>query len=90
MLRVKNLEAAYGPLKVLRKVSLHIAPGEIVTVIGANGAGKTTLLKTISGLLSTRWGEILKRSRISGNCPRNGSSSSVVPLCPKAGSCSPP
>ena len=59
MLRVKNLEAAYGPLKVLRKVSLHIAPGEIVTVIGANGAGKTTLLKTISGLLSTRGGEIL-------------------------------
>jgi branched-chain amino acid transport system ATP-binding protein len=59
MLRVKNLEAAYGPLKVLRKVSLHIAPGEIVTVIGANGAGKTTLLKTISGLLPARGGEIL-------------------------------
>ena len=59
MLRIKNLEAAYGPLKVLRKVSLHIAPGEIVTVIGANGAGKTTLLKTIVGLLSTRGGEIL-------------------------------
>jgi len=59
MLRVKNLEAAYGPLKVLRKVSLHIAPGEIVTVIGANGAGKTTLLKTISGLLSAGGGEIL-------------------------------
>src|SRR4030042_212022 len=59
MLRVKNLEAAYGSLKVLRKVSLHIAPGEIVTVIGANGAGKTTLLKTISGLLPARGGEIL-------------------------------
>ncbi|MGZ8428103.1 MAG: ABC transporter ATP-binding protein [Candidatus Deferrimicrobiaceae bacterium] len=59
MLRVKNLEAAYGPLKVLRKVSLHITPGEIVTVIGANGAGKTTLLKTITGLLSARGGEIL-------------------------------
>jgi len=58
MLRVKNLEAAYGPLKVLRKVSLHIAPGEIVTVIGANGAGKTTLLKTISGLLPAGGGEI--------------------------------
>jgi len=58
MLRVKNLEAGYGPLKVLRKVSLHIGPGEIVTVIGANGAGKTTLLKTISGLLPARGGEI--------------------------------
>lgn len=59
MLRIKNLEAGYGPLKVLRKVSLHIDPGEIVTVIGANGAGKTTLLKTVSGLLASRGGEIL-------------------------------
>jgi branched-chain amino acid transport system ATP-binding protein len=58
MLRIKNLEAGYGPLKVLRKVSLHIGPGEIVTVIGANGAGKTTLLKTVSGLLPARGGEI--------------------------------
>jgi len=40
-------------------VSLHIDPGEIVTVIGANGAGKTTLLKTVSGLLAPRGGEIL-------------------------------
>lgn len=58
MLRIKNLEAGYGPLKVLRKVSLHIGAGEIVTVIGANGAGKTTLLKTVSGLLVPRGGEI--------------------------------
>ncbi len=59
MLRIKNLEAGYGPLKVLRKVSMHIGPGEIVTVIGANGAGKTTLLKTIAGLLSAQAGEII-------------------------------
>src|SRR4030067_2935482 len=59
MLRVKNLEAGYGPLKVLRKVALHIGPGEILTVIGANGAGKTTLLKPLSGLLGARGGEIL-------------------------------
>jgi branched-chain amino acid transport system ATP-binding protein len=59
MLRIKNLEAGYGPLKVLRKVSLHIGSGEIVTVIGANGAGKSTFLKTIAGLLGARGGEIL-------------------------------
>ncbi len=59
MLRIKNLEAGYGTLKVLRKVTLHISPGEIVTIIGANGAGKTTLLKTICGLLRPRNGEIL-------------------------------
>jgi branched-chain amino acid transport system ATP-binding protein len=63
MLRIKNLEAGYGPLKVLRKVSMHIAPGEIVTVIGANGAGKTTLLKTISGLLCAQAGEIVFEKR---------------------------
>jgi branched-chain amino acid transport system ATP-binding protein len=59
MLRIKNLEAGYGPLKVLRKVSLHIGPGEIVTVIGANGAGKSTFLKTIAGLLGASGGEVL-------------------------------
>ena len=59
MLRIKNLEAAYGNLKVLRQVTMHVSPGEIVTIIGANGAGKTTLLRTISGLLPPRDGEIL-------------------------------
>ncbi len=59
MLKIRNLEAGYGRLKVLRKVSMHINPGEIVTVIGANGAGKTTLLKAVSGLLNGRGGEIL-------------------------------
>ncbi len=59
MLKLKNLEAGYGNLKVLRKITMHINSGEIVTIIGANGAGKTTLLKTISGLLQPRSGDIL-------------------------------
>ncbi len=59
MLRIKNLEAGYATLKVLRKVTMHVNPGEIVTIIGANGAGKTTLLKTVCGLLRSRDGEIL-------------------------------
>jgi branched-chain amino acid transport system ATP-binding protein len=58
MLKIRNLEAGYGKLKVLRRVSMHVAPGEIVTIIGANGAGKTTLLQTISGLIKARAGEI--------------------------------
>lgn len=69
MLKVRNLEAGYGPLKVLRKVSLHIGPGEIVTVIGANGAGKSTLLKTVSGLLPARGGEILFERTDLGRLP---------------------
>ncbi|MGE5188665.1 MAG: ABC transporter ATP-binding protein [Gemmatimonadota bacterium] len=59
MLRLRNVEAGYGSLKVLRKVSMHVVTGEIVTIIGANGAGKTTLLMTISGLLRRRSGEIV-------------------------------
>lgn len=59
MLKIVNLESGYGRLKVLRKVSLHVNPGEIVTIIGANGAGKTTLLKTISGLVKATSGEVV-------------------------------
>ncbi|MBN1505509.1 MAG: ABC transporter ATP-binding protein [Sedimentisphaerales bacterium] len=58
MLRILNLEAGYGPLRVLKGISLHVSPGEIVALIGANGAGKTTLLKTIAGILRCRNGEI--------------------------------
>jgi len=61
MLRIRNLEAGYGVLKILRRISLHVSSGEIVAIIGANGAGKTTLLRTISGLLRSSTGEILFR-----------------------------
>jgi branched-chain amino acid transport system ATP-binding protein len=61
MLRIKNLEAGYGKLRVLKKISLHVKPGEIVSLIGANGAGKTTLLRTITGLVRAGGGEILLR-----------------------------
>ena len=53
MLRIDGLSASYKGLKALQGVSLHIAPGEIVAVVGANGAGKTTLLKSIAGLVQT-------------------------------------
>jgi branched-chain amino acid transport system ATP-binding protein len=58
MLRILNLEAGYGPLRVLKGISLHVSPGEIVALIGANGAGKTTLLKTIAGILKCRSGAV--------------------------------
>ncbi len=59
MLKVRNLEAGYGKLRVLKRISMHVDPGEIVTIIGANGAGKTTLLHTIIGLVKIGSGEIL-------------------------------
>jgi branched-chain amino acid transport system ATP-binding protein len=69
MLRIKNVESGYGRLKVLKKVTMHIGAGEIVTIIGANGAGKTSLLKTISGLIRPRSGEILFDMREIGKLP---------------------
>jgi len=59
VLRLRNVDAGYGNLSVLRRVSLHVSPGEIVTIVGANGAGKTTLLRTIAGLVRPRAGEIV-------------------------------
>ena len=69
MLKIKNLEAGYGKLKVLHKISMHISQGEIVTIIGANGAGKTTLLGAISGLLRNSSGEILFDKQDIGSLP---------------------
>lgn len=59
MLRILNLEAGYGPMRVLKGVSLHVSPGEAVAIIGANGAGKTTLLKTVAGINRARGGSIV-------------------------------
>ncbi len=58
MLRIRNLDVAYGGVIALRRVSLHVAPAEIVAIIGANGAGKTTLLGAVAGLVRARAGEI--------------------------------
>ncbi|HEY1186658.1 MAG TPA: ABC transporter ATP-binding protein [Gemmata sp.] len=58
LLEVRDLEAGYGPINVLHRLSLVVNPGEIVTMIGANGAGKTTTLNAISGIVKTRAGSI--------------------------------
>jgi branched-chain amino acid transport system ATP-binding protein len=64
VLRLRNVDAGYGPLTVLRRVSLHVSPGEIVTIVGANGAGKTTLLRTVAGLVRARAGEVVFDGRV--------------------------
>jgi branched-chain amino acid transport system ATP-binding protein len=69
MLKIRNLETSYGKLKVLRRISMHVSPGEIVTIIGANGAGKTTLLNTISGLIPAGSGEIQFNKQNTFNLP---------------------
>jgi branched-chain amino acid transport system ATP-binding protein len=52
LLELDGVEARYGPVQALHGVSLTVAEGEIVAVLGANGAGKTTTLRAISGTVS--------------------------------------
>ena len=58
LLTLDAVEAGYGPIHVLKGVSLRVGEGEIVALIGANGAGKSTLLRTVSRLLPLRAGTI--------------------------------
>ena len=59
MLKIENLEVAYGNIKAIKGISLEVNKGEIVTLIGSNGAGKSTTLRAISGILRARAGRIM-------------------------------
>ncbi len=58
MLRLKDVHASYGQIAALHGVSLEVAQGQIVTVLGANGAGKSTTIRTIAGLVGAASGTI--------------------------------
>jgi len=58
MLILENVSVNYGAIEALTGISMQVAKGEVVTLIGANGAGKTTTLKTASGLLHPRQGTV--------------------------------
>ncbi len=58
MLKIENLEVAYGNIKAIKGISLEVNQGEIVTLIGSNGAGKSTTLRAISGILKPRSGSV--------------------------------
>ena len=58
MLKIENLQVAYGGIQALRGISLEVPDGKIVTLIGANGAGKSTTLRTITGLVKAKCGSI--------------------------------
>ncbi len=63
ILEIKNVNTYYGPIQALKDVSLHINPGEIISLIGANGAGKSTLLMTIFGAPKAKSGEIIYKGQ---------------------------
>ena len=58
LLSVRNIETYYGPVNAIRGVSLDVAEGRMVAVLGANGAGKTTLLNTIAGVIDPFKGSV--------------------------------
>lgn len=67
MLELANVHTYYGHIHALKGITVDVAEGEIVTLIGSNGAGKSTTLKTISGLLTPREGEVrVQGQKISG------------------------
>ena len=63
ILKLDNIHTYYGLVHMLQGVSLEIAEGEVVALLGRNGAGKTTALKSIMGLASSRQGRILFEDR---------------------------
>jgi branched-chain amino acid transport system ATP-binding protein len=72
LLEVENLRVTYGGVVAVRDVSLSVAPGEVVAVLGANGAGKTTTLLAISGLVKVRGGDVrLDGDSIVGRAPES-------------------
>src|SRR3954452_16525614 len=58
LLELRGVQARYGPIVALHDVSLTVAEGEVVALLGANGAGKTTTLRAISGLVA-KTGEVV-------------------------------
>jgi branched-chain amino acid transport system ATP-binding protein len=58
LIEARDLSAGYGKMPVVRDVSISVAPGEVVALLGANGAGKTTTLLTISGLIHPMRGRL--------------------------------
>src|SRR5215831_16104727 len=58
-LSVTDVVSGYGGPPIVRRVSVQVGAGEIVTIVGPNGAGKSTLLKAIAGLLRVESGEVV-------------------------------
>lgn len=79
MLKVENLNVAYGDAQALWDVELTIEAGEIVTIVGPNGAGKTTLVNTLAGMIPAKSGHILFKGRdMTQVAPHNICSQGIV------------
>jgi branched-chain amino acid transport system ATP-binding protein len=83
LLAVDALDAFYGDFQALFGVSLSVAPGEVVAVIGANGAGKSTLLKSIAGAIRSRGDAIRFNGEPIGDLPAHAVVARGIALVPE-------
>ncbi|HSU62311.1 MAG TPA: ABC transporter ATP-binding protein [Burkholderiales bacterium] len=83
LLRVQNLELAYGEVPAVRDLSFDVAEGEIVTLIGANGAGKTTSLRGVAGAMLPRRGRIIFSGQEITNLPAYRRALAGIALVPE-------
>ncbi len=83
LLEVNGLDAFYGDFQALFGVSLRVAQGQVVAVIGANSAGKSTLLKSIAGLMRARADAIVFDGKPSGGDPAHTMVARGVALVPE-------
>jgi len=85
VLALENVETCYGLSQVLFGVSLGIAPGEMVTLMGRNGMGKTTTVRSIMGLTPARNGQSASPVTKSARCHRIALPNSASGWCRRAG-----
>ncbi|HLP98374.1 MAG TPA: ABC transporter ATP-binding protein [Sideroxyarcus sp.] len=83
MLEVDNLKVSYGGIQAIKGISLTIAQGELVTLIGSNGAGKTTTLKALAGLLHPAAGTLSYRNESLLNVPAHRRVANGIALVPE-------
>jgi branched-chain amino acid transport system ATP-binding protein len=83
LLEIRDLQVAYGGIHAVKGIDFHIAPGELVALIGSNGAGKTTTLKTLAGLIQPVNGQILYDGRSLHNVATHQRVSVGIALVPE-------
>lgn len=83
LLEIKNLNAGYGDLRILRDVSMEVNEGEIVAFLGSNGAGKSTFMRTIVGLNRAWSGDVIMNGKRLTNSPSEKIIKSGIGIVPE-------